>query len=151
MVVGIAIILVSQNFGRAKVITMPSREFIVIKLKENGKAFVQEKRELELVPGINEVNFDWEGTRVKPDSVKICFLEEPEKISILREISSLNQVSSLIWEVDSVKEGRELVEISYLLSDWENYDQYQAKVNGKEDKISLEGYFTIHNQSSPYV
>lgn len=145
--VGIVIILVSQNFGRAKVIILPSREPVVIELKENGKAFVQEKRELELTPGINEVNFDWEGARVKPDSVKICFLEEPEKISILREISSLNRVSSLIWEVDSVKEGRELVEISYLLDGWESYDQYQAKVNGKEDKISLEAYFTIRNQS----
>ncbi len=149
LVVGIVIslILIIQTFGGAKVIILTSQESVVVELRENGEAFVQEKRELELTLGINEVNFGWEKARVNPDSVKICFLEEPEKVSILREISFLNQVSSLIWEIDSVKEGKELVGISYLLSGWISYDQYQAKVNEGEDKISLEAYFIIYNQS----
>ncbi len=148
-VVGIAIslILVSQTFGGAKVIILPSQESVVVELKENGEAFVREKRYLELTLGANEVNFDWEKARIDPDSVRICFLDEPEKVSILREISPLNQVSSLIWEIDSVKEGRELVQISYLLSGWISYNQYKAKINEEEDKISLEAYFTIYNQS----
>jgi len=140
-------ILISQTFGGAKLIILPSRESVSVKLKENGQALVQEKCYLELTLGINEVNFSWEKARINPDSVKICFLQEPEKVSILREISSLNQPSSLIWEIDSVKEGKELSQLSYLLSGWISYDQYRAKVNEKEDKISLEAYFTICNES----
>ena len=148
-VIGTAIflILISQTFGEAKVIILPSRESVSVKLKGNGQALVQEKRYLELTLGINEVNFSWEKARINPDSVKICFLQEPEKVSILREISSLNQPSSLIWEIDSVKEGKELSQLSYLLSGWISYDQYRAKVNEREDKISLEAYFTICNES----
>ncbi len=120
---------------------------VIVTIYEENLSFIREQHYLNLKAGLNEVNFDWEGAKIEPDSVKICFLEEPEKISILREISSLNQATSLIWEVDSVKEGGELVEISYLLDGWESYDQYQAKVNEKEDKTSLEAYFTIRNQS----
>jgi len=126
---------------------LPGRENIRVQLLTQGRALIEERCYLDLSPGINNIYFNWEGVRIEPGSLCIDFLDEPEKIVLVSLSSSLTGPNSQTWQVKSLKEGKELVQISYLMEGFSLQMSYQALANQREEVVNLSSYLTLVNNT----
>jgi hypothetical protein len=63
--------------ARIKLVSLPEREDVVIRLENRQATLVEEERVLTLQQGINQVDFSWKGVGIDPDSIRLTHFITP--------------------------------------------------------------------------
>jgi hypothetical protein len=132
--------------ARIKLVSLPERELVVIRLDNQQETLVEEDRILLLQKGINQVDFSWEGVGIDPDSIRLTLLSHPDRVKLLN-VSYPPSESALIWEIASEEAWEEKVRVSYLLKNVDSLIAYRALTDKAEKQMELKGHLILRNFS----
>jgi hypothetical protein len=132
--------------ARIKLVSLPERELVVIRLENQQGTLVEEDRTLTLQKGINQVDFSWKGVGIDPDSIRLTLLSHPDRVKLL-SVSYPPSESALIWEIASEEAWEERVRVSYLLKNIDSLITYKALSDQAERQMELNGYLILRNFS----
>jgi len=148
IVIAAAIVLaaVSTSEARTKLVALPEREMVQIRLDNPAATLVEEERILTLQEGENFVDFSWRGVQIDPDSIRFSILSHPEKVTLL-SVSYPPGEAALVWRIHSESAWEEKVRISYLLSHIDRLITYRGVTSKDEKKLDLSAYLVLRNFS----
>lgn len=136
--------------ARTKLVTLPSREVLVVNLEHPHYTLLMEERELALQQGPNHIDFSWQGVRIDPFSIQIELLsnpgEEPGSTRIV-SVSMPPNEQALTWALYSPEARTERVRVSYLLHDVGRNTTYEMTVDAAEAEARLRHDFEVRNRS----
>jgi hypothetical protein len=132
--------------ARIKLVSLPERELVVIRLDNPQGTLVEEDRILTLQKGINQVDFSWNEVGIDPESIRLTLLSHPDRVKLL-SVSYPPSESALIWEIASEEAWEERVRVSYLLKNIDSLITYKALSDQAERQIELNGYLILRNFS----
>lgn len=132
--------------ARIKLVSLPEREDVVIRLENREATLVEEERVLTLQKGINKVDFSWKGVGIDPDSIRLTILSHPDQVRLLN-VSYPPSESALVWEIASEEALEEKVRVSYLLRGIDSLIDYKALADKAEKQIDLRSYLILRNFS----
>jgi hypothetical protein len=132
--------------ARIKLVSLPEREDVVIRLENRQGTLVEEERVLTLHQGINQVDFSWKGVGIDPDSIRLTILSHPDKVKLLN-VSYPPSESALVWEIASEEAWEEKIRVSYLLKGIDSLIAYKALADKTEKQIDLKSYLILRNFS----
>ena len=132
--------------ARIKLVSLPEREDVVIRLENRQATLVEEERVLTLQKGINQVDFSWKGVGIDPDSIRLTILSHPDQVKLLN-VSYPPSESALVWEIASEEAWEEKIRVSYLLKGIDSLIAYKALVDKVEEQIDLRSYLILRNFS----
>ncbi len=132
--------------GRIKLVALPEREVIIIRLDNPQATLVEEERVLTLQKGVNNVDFSWKGVRIDPDSIRLRVLSHPKTVKLL-SVSYPPNEAALVWKISSPEGWEERVRISYLLSGIDRLVEYRARTEKDEKNLILNAYMVLRNFS----
>ncbi len=132
--------------ARIKLVSLPQREDVVVRLENRQATLVEEERVLTLQQGINQVDFSWKGVGIGPDSIRLTILSHPDKVKLLN-VSYPPSESALVWEIASEEAWEEKIRVSYLLKGIDSLIAYKALADKTEKQIDLKSYLILRNFS----
>jgi hypothetical protein len=132
--------------ARIKLVSLPERENVVVRLENRHATLVEEDRVLTLQKGVNQVDFSWKGVGIDPDSICLTILSHPDQVKLLN-VSYPPSESALVWEIASEEAWEEKVRVSYLLKNIDSLLAYKALVDKEENQIDLRNYLILRNFS----
>jgi len=132
--------------ARIKLVSLPEREDVVIRLENRQATLVEEERVLTLQKGINQVDFSWKGVGIDPDSIRLTILSHPDQVKLLN-VSYPPSESALVWEIASEEAWEEKIRVSYLLKGIDSLIAYKALADKTEKQIDLRSYLILRNFS----
>jgi hypothetical protein len=132
--------------ARIKLVSLPEREKVVIRLENRQATLVEEERVLTLQKGINQVDFSWKGVGIDPDSIRLTILSHPDRVKLLN-VSYPPSESALVWEIASEEAWEEKVRVSYLLKGIDSLTAYKALAHKAEKQIDFRSYLILRNFS----
>jgi len=135
-----------HSYARIKLVALPERENVIIRLDNPYATIVEEERILSLQKGINKVDFSWKGVNIDPDSICLKIISHPESVNLL-SVSYPPEESALVWEIYAPEATQEKVRISYLLSGIDALTTYKLLVDKEEKKIGMKSFLVIRNFS----
>lgn len=132
--------------ARVKLVSLPERATVVLRLDHPTAVLVQEERPVTLQQGLNRLDFSWKRVSIEPGSIQLEPLDRAGRVQVLN-VSFPPEENALIWEVDSKLAGPVRVRISYLLKGLRRLVSYRAVANADETALTLRGYLTLQNHS----
>lgn len=129
-----------------KLVSLPEREAVNIRLENRSATLVEEERVLTLQKGINRVDFSWKNVDIDPDSVRLTMLTHPDQVTLLN-VSYPPSKSSMVWEIASEEAWEEKVRVSYLLKNIDRLVAYKAVADNAEKQVNLRGHLILRNFS----
>jgi len=132
--------------ARVKLVALPERENVIIRLDNPSFTLIEEERILTLQKGLNQVDFSWKGVRIDTDSIRIKMLSHPEKVKLLNVSYPPNE-NALVWQISSPEALEEKIRISYLLSGIDCLSCYKAIANKGENLIDIKSFLILRNFS----
>jgi len=141
-------VIVQANYAisRTKLVTLPERGAVVIRLDHKDGAFIEEERTLHLEKGMNTVDFAWKDVRIDPDSIQLLMLTNPETVQLMN-VNYPPDENALVWDIYSPKACDELVRVCYLLQGINHVIQYRLFVNNNETRARLQISAVVKNFS----
>ncbi|MDX1607067.1 MAG: hypothetical protein R3202_12805 [Candidatus Competibacterales bacterium] len=146
------LVIGSDALARIKLVTLPVRDRVAIRLDHPQATLVEEERVIPLVAGVNQVDFSWRNTRVDPDTLVFRVLPAAAE-GAARDVRVLSVSyppgeAALVWSVAAASSGPARVRISYLLGGLDKTDHYRASADPDERRLTLEHYTRIINQAN---
>ncbi len=140
-----------NTWARIKLISLPVREHIEIQLQNEHTTIIEEERIVPLKKGLNSIDFAWQNTSIKPETIVFRVLSDNTqnkalKVNIL-SVSYPPNESALTWQVSASQTGSARVRISYALNRLDKQYHYLAQVNEAETAMDLFQYIRVNNQS----
>jgi len=135
--------------ARIKLITLPVREGVEIRLDHADATLVEEERVVPLVKGENQVDFSWANTRI--DANSILFRLEPSADGVEARILSVSyppNENALVWSVAADRSGQARVRISYLLGGLDRSFNYRAVASHDESTLDLSLNLRLQNNAN---
>jgi hypothetical protein len=129
-----------------KLVSLPEREAVIIRLENRSATLVEEERVLTLQKGINRVDFSWKNVDIDPDSVRLNMLNHPDQVTLLN-VSYPPSESSMVWEIASEEAWEEKVRLSYLLKNIDGLVAYNVLADQAEKQVDLRGHLILRNFS----
>ena len=142
----LVLLAAADTFGRIKLVTLPRRETIDVRLDRDEYTLCEEERTLNLQQGRNKVDFSWANTYIDKGSIQLRVVEAPGAVNIL-SVSYPPNEAALVWTVSSEKAGPAKMRISYLIANFGRYYTYRAIADREEKKMSLRCYLRMHNNT----
>jgi hypothetical protein len=140
-----------EAWARIKLVTLPVRERVEIRLDHADATLVEEERVVPLTAGVNQVDFSWANSRVDPGSVLFRLLPAPGGEEVGAEVLAVSyppNENALVWSVAAQRSGPARVRIGYLLGGLEKAYHYRAVADHDERLLSLFHYLKIQNYAS---
>ncbi len=137
-----------EAFARIKLVTLPVRERVEIRLDHADATLVEEERIVPLIQGENQVDFSWSNSRVDPDSILFRLLPAEGGERVGAEVLSVSyppNENALVWSVSAHFSGPVRVRIGYLLGGLEKSYSYRAVADHDERILSLYHYLKVQN------
>jgi hypothetical protein len=132
--------------ARIKLVALPEREAIWVRLDNPAFTVVEEERILTLQKGQNQVDFSWKGVSIDPDSIRLRMLDHPQEVQLI-SVSYPPDEAALVWQVHSPQAYSERVRISYLLSNLDRLVTYEGLAAKDEGTVDLKSYLVLRNFS----
>jgi hypothetical protein len=132
--------------GRIKLVSVPERASVVLRLDHPDDVLVQEERSVTLQRGVNRLDFSWKRVGIEPGSIQLEPLDQAGRVQVLN-VSFPPEESALVWEVDSQVAGPVRMRLTYLLKGLRRIVSYRVVTNADETAIELRGYLTLQNYS----
>lgn len=136
----------SDTFGRIKLVTLPRRESIDVRLDKDNFTLCEEERTLTLQRGRNKVDFSWANTYIDKGSIQFRVISAPGKVNVL-SVSYPPGENALVWTVSSEKAGPAKIRISYLIANFNRHYAYRAVADRLEKTLTLRCYLKMHNST----
>ena len=146
MAAAVAASFASGASARIKLVSLPDRGEVVVRLDNPQGTLVEEERTLTLQQGVNRVDFSWNGVDIDPDSIRLTALSHPEE-TVLLNVSYPPGESALVWEISSPEAREEKVRVSYLLGGIDRLIAYKAVADKAETKVDFSGRLILRNFS----
>lgn len=146
LVIAAIIASVTPCFARTKLVALPERGAVTIRLDNPDATLIQEERILTLHEGVNRVDFSWSGVSLDVDSIRIEPVTHPGEV-VLLNVSYPPQEAALVWEISSKGAWEETVRISYLLSGIDRLIDYRFNANVQETNVGINSYLILRNFS----
>ena len=145
--IAIAIVCVTtETFGRIKLVTLPKRERIDVRLEKDNFTLCEEERTLTLQRGRNKVDFSWANTYIDKGSIQFRVVTAPGKVNVL-SVSYPPGENALVWTVSSEKAGPAKIRISYLIANFDRHYAYRAVADRAEKTMVLRCYLKMRNNT----
>ena len=141
-----AIGLASPCLAGVKLIALPQRERVEIRLERQGLTLVEEERTVPLAAGANDVVFAWANTAIDKSTIQFRSLTTPDQIKVL-SVSYPPGENALTWQVAAPSAGPAKVRISYIINGIDKSYEYRAETSKDEKTITLWQYVQLHNQT----
>jgi len=136
----------SISIARTKLVALPERADVVIRLDNPNYTLVEEERILTLQKGTNQVDFSWTGVSIDPDSIRVKIISHPEEVKVI-SVSYPPEENSLVWQIYSPQPYEEKIRISYLLKNIDRLITYKAIANKDETNAILQSFLILRNFS----
>jgi len=136
----------SISIARTKLVALPERADVVIRLDNPNYTLVEEERILTLQKGTNQVDFSWTGVSIDPDSIRVKIISHPEEVKVI-SVSYPPEENSLVWQIYSPQPYEEKIRISYLLKNIDRLITYKAIANKDETNVNLQSFLILRNFS----
>lgn len=140
-----------NSYARIKLISLPVREHIEIQLENEHTTIIEEERIVPLKKGRNSIDFSWQNTAIKPETIVFRVLPDTASAQSLQvnvlSVSYPPNESALTWQVSASQSGSARVRISYAILRLEKQYHYLARVNADETAMELFQYIRVNNQS----
>ena len=138
--------------ARVKLITLPVRDRVEIRLDHDRATLVEEERTVPLVAGTNQVDFSWANTQINPATLVFRVLDDAGNemtgddapVRVL-SVTYPPGENALVWQVSSAEATSARVRISYLLGGLTRDFSYRARVSFDEKRLTLSQYVNIRN------
>ncbi|KHD07049.1 hypothetical protein PN36_24560 [Candidatus Thiomargarita nelsonii] len=141
-----SLLLIESSWARIKLVALPEREATVVRLDNPSATLLEEERVLTLQKGLNQVDFSWKGVEIRPDSIRLTVLKQPQAVTVL-SVSYPPNEQALVWEFASPSGQQVRVRISYLLNKIDRLITYQAVVRKDESNLDLSSFLVLRNFS----
>ncbi len=142
----LAFLLVARAEARIKLVALPQREAVSVRLDNPAFTLVEEERFLTLQKGNNHVDFSWKGVNIDPDSIRLEMLDHPQDLRLI-SVSYPPNEAALVWQLSSAQAFTERVRVSYLLSNIDRLVTYEGLVPVDESSMELKSYLVLRNFS----
>jgi hypothetical protein len=144
----LALAIPLEAWARIKLVTLPVRERVEVRLDHADATLVEEERIVPLTEGLNQVDFSWANSQVDPGSVLFRLLPAAEGESVVAEVLSVSyppNENALVWSVSAQRSGPARVRIGYLLGGLDKAYHYRAVADHDERHLALFQYLRINN------
>ncbi len=132
--------------ARTKLVALPERAAVTVRLDHPSATLVEEERLLTLQEGENRIDFSWRGVDLDPDSIRLTPRSAPGDV-VLLSVSYPPGEAALVWRLTSRHAREERVRISYLLAGLDRLVTYRAVAAPDEQTLDLEGHLVLRNFS----
>ncbi len=146
LAMGLVFLAVTTAQARIKLVALPQREAIFLRLDNPAFTLVEEERYLMLQKGSNQVDFSWKGVNIEPDSIRLEILDHPREVKLI-SVSFPPNEAALVWQLYSPEPFNERVRVSYLLSGLDRLVTYEGLVPMDESVMELKSYLVLRNFS----
>jgi len=135
--------------ARVKLITLPVRERVEVRLDHASATLVEEERVVPLLEGRNQIDFSWKNVQVDPGTIVFRVLGPADgqgemKVNVIAVTYPPGE-SALVWDVHASRAGSATVRISYLLGGLTKAFAYRAVAEADESSLTLEQYLRVQN------
>ena len=142
------LVLPATALAKIDLVTMPNRDNVQLTIyNDENITMVREQRTLTLSEGRNELEFGWANTLIDPTSVALVAPEHKDKVTLVEVKYPPNTQGSAIWVLDSQVAGAIPVHIQFFTANIFWQATYLATLNASEDRMSLDGYIRVDNNS----
>jgi hypothetical protein len=142
-----AVLPAATAHARIKLITLPVRDRVEVRLDHESATLVEEQREVPLVEGENQIDFSWANTAIDPNTIVFRVVKAEFDVNVL-SVSYPPGENSLVWKVSSAKSGSAIVRISYLLGNLGKTFSYRAVAGHDEKTLTLRQYVRVNNSAN---
>ena len=135
--------------ARVKLITLPVRERVEVRLDHPSATLVEEERVVPLLEGRNKIDFSWKSVNVDPGTIVFRVLgpadgEGEMRVNVISVTYPPNE-NALVWDVHASRAGAATVRISYLLGGLTNAFAYRAVAGPDEQTLTLQQHLRVKN------
>lgn len=134
------------SFGDVKLIALPERERVELRLEHEGITYIEEERTVPLAAGSNEVIFAWADAGIDRDAVQIRCLSDADGVRIL-SASFPPDRNAVIWSVHADAAGPATMRIGYVLRGLDKGVEYRADAERDERTLVLRQLVDLHNRT----
>ncbi len=146
LALALAFLCATRAEARIKLVALPQREAVSVRLDNPAFTLVEEERFLTLQKGNNHVDFSWKGVNIDPDSIRLEMLDHPKDVKLI-SVSYPPNEAALVWQLSSPQAFTERVRVSYLLSNIDRLVTYEGLVPVDESSMELKSYLVLRNFS----
>jgi len=132
--------------ARIKLVALPARAAVTIRLDNPAATLIEEERLLTLHQGVNQVDFAWKGVGIDEDSIRLEVLDHPGEVTLLNVTYPPGE-AALVWELGAARDRQERVRISYLLGRIDRLITYKAVADADEKHVDLKSFLVLRNFS----
>lgn len=149
IVAAAAALPVADAMARVKLITLPVRERVEVRLDHATATLVEEERVVPLLEGRNQVDFSWKNVAVDAGTIVFRVLgpaddEGEMEVNVISVTYPPNE-NALVWDVHASRAGAATVRISYLLGGLTNSFAYRAVAGPDEQTLTLQQHLRVKN------
>lgn len=138
----------SEVTAKIDLVTLSDRDSVETTIyNEADLTLVRDKRVLNLVKGMNSLQFSWANTKIDPTSLSLDIKKNTEKINVV-EITYPPETKDVgIWHIKAAEACQAPVEITYFTSgiSWQAY--YVVILSEDRKTSDLKGYVKVTNNS----
>jgi len=136
--------LAPPALARIKLITLPVRDRVEVRLDHADATLVEEQRVVPLVKGVNQVDFSWSNTPINAGTIVFRVVKADFDVKVL-SVSYPPNENALVWQVSAADSGSATVRISYLLGNLDKTFSYRAVAAPDEATLTLRQYVRVRN------
>ena len=145
----VALIPALDALARVKLITLPVRERVEVRLDHPDATLVEEERVVPLLEGRNQIDFSWKNVSVDPGTLVFRVLGPADgqgdmDVNVI-SVTYPPDENALVWDVHASRAGSATVRISYLLGGLTKAFAYRAVAGADEQTLTLEQYLRVQN------
>lgn len=146
-IVGLSAFAASEfALARIKLISLPVRDRVEMRLDHASATLVEEERTVPLSAGVNTIDFSWANTQVDSNSIVLRIMSDID--AKVLSVSYPPNEQALVWRVVAAQASSARVRISYLLGRIEKQYHYRALATNDERTLQLSQYVRLNNESN---
>lgn len=141
-------VLAVPAHAHIELVTVPKSQAVQLTIYNSADiTMARESRELTFKRGINTLQFSWAGTLIDPTSLRLTFLSEKSKLTLVNTSFPPGRTDALQWHIESELSGPARVEINYFTSGITWSADYTAITSGDEKTMNVDGFVRVINKS----
>ena len=143
-----ALMIAIVSYAKVDLVTLPNRESTQLTIYNSANlTLVRDNRNLTIKNGKNELQFSWANTLIDPSSIDLLPKANGDSIDVFDLTYPANTRNLGYWTINSLVNGKNPFEISYLTSGltWNAF--YLATMSTDETSMNLDAYVKVTNNS----
>jgi len=136
------------SYAKVDLVTLPNRESTQLTIYNSANlTLVRDNRNLTVKKGRNALQFSWANTLIDPTSIDLLPKANGDSIDVFDLTYPANTRNLGYWTINSLVNGKNPFEISYLTSGltWSAF--YLATMSTDETSMNLDAYVKVTNNS----